>query len=209
MRWPPNPRGRVRLQALWLVLLLLTIVSGCARGRAKTTPDAPTALDVPVPPPRLVDPVDADVPPPARLPEGPARPVPARPRPTPPQTPTPAPARPEASKADAPKPEPAPAEAPKAAEEAPKPAPPSTTLQTTPTGAEGEVERSIRATLTRAASDLARVDYRGLNADARTQYDTAKRFIQQAEEAARAKNLVFAKNLAEKAGALAAQLAGK
>ena len=48
-----------------------------------------------------------------------------------------------------------------------------------------------------------------LNVDARTQYDTAKRFIQQSDGAIRAKNLVFAKNLADKAAALAAQLAGK
>ena len=61
---------------------------------------------------------------------------------------------------------------------------------------------------TRATADLNRVDYRALNADARTQYDTAKRFIRQAEDAVRAKNLVFAKNLADKAAALAAQLAG-
>ena len=112
----------------------------------------------------------------------------------------------EPQKPEPPKPEPAPVEPPKPAEEPPKP---QTTLQTTPAGAEGEVERSIRTTLARAAADLTRVDYRVLNADARTQYDTAKRFIQQAEEAIRAKNLVFAKNLADKAAALAAQLAGR
>ena len=41
-----------------------------------------------------------------------------------------------------------------------------------------------------------------------TQYDTAKRFIRQAEDAMRTKNLLFAKNLADKAAALAAQLGG-
>jgi hypothetical protein len=71
------------------------------------------------------------------------------------------------------------------------------------------MERSIRATLTKASGDLSRVDYRGLNIDARTQYDTAKRFIQQADEAVRAKNLVFAKNLADKAATLAAQLGSR
>jgi len=63
--------------------------------------------------------------------------------------------------------------------------------------------------LTRATTDLNRIDYRALNADARTQYDTAKRFVTQAQEALRAKNLVFARNLADKAAALAVQLAGK
>ena len=88
------------------------------------------------------------------------------------------------------------------------PRPPST-LQTTPTTAEGEVERGIRASLSRANLDLNRIDYRLLNADAKTQYDTAKRFIRQADDAMRAKNLVFAKSLADKAAALAAQLGGK
>ena len=60
--------------------------------------------------------------------------------------------------------------------------------------------------MARAGGDLNRIDYRALNADARTQYDTAKRFIQQAEEAIRAKNLPFAKNLADKAAVLATQL---
>jgi hypothetical protein len=95
------------------------------------------------------------------------------------------------------------------AEEPPKPAAPPTTLQTTPAAEESAVERAIRTTLARATSDLNRVDYRVLNVDARTQYDTAKRFIQQSDTAIRAKNLVFAKNLADKAAALAAQLAGK
>ena len=61
----------------------------------------------------------------------------------------------------------------------------------------------------RATADLNRIDYRALNAEARVQYDTAKRFISQAQEALRAKNLVFARSLADKAAALAAQLAGK
>jgi hypothetical protein len=100
-------------------------------------------------------------------------------------------------------------EPPKPVEEPPKPPTPTTTLQTAPTGTEGENERTTRTLLTRATTDLNRIDYRALNADARTQYDTAKRFVTQAQEALRAKNLVFARNLADKAAALAAQLAGK
>jgi len=85
---------------------------------------------------------------------------------------------------------------------------PNTVLQTTPAAEQGEVERGIRATMTRATAELSRIDYRVLNADARSQYDTAKRFVQQAEDAIRMKNLPFAKNLADKAAALAAQLGG-
>ena len=70
------------------------------------------------------------------------------------------------------------------------------------------MERGIRESLSRATSALNRIDYRVLNADAKTQYDTAKRWIRQADDALRTKNLVFAKNLADKAAALAAQLGG-
>jgi len=73
----------------------------------------------------------------------------------------------------------------------------------------GPRERAVRATMVRATADLNRIDYRVLNADARTQYDTAKRFIQQADDAIRGKNLVLAKNLADKAAAIAAQQAGR
>ena len=95
-------------------------------------------------------------------------------------------------------------EPPKPAEEPPKPPP-----QTAPVGRESEEEQRVRAQLMHATTDLNRIDYRALNADARTQYDTAKRFVTQAEEALRAKNLVFARSVADKAAALAAQLAGK
>jgi hypothetical protein len=145
---------------------------------------------------------DSEAPQPVPLPEEPAH-HPAGQRRTPPPTP-----RPEPPKPEPPKPEPPPqsGEPAKPPEEPPKPA---TTLQTIPAGAEVEVERSIRQQLTRAASDLSRVDYRALNTEARTQYDTAKGLVRQAEDALKVKNLVFARSLADKAAALAAQLAGK
>jgi hypothetical protein len=158
------------------------------------------ALAMPEPPPRDVEPTEVETPPPVPLVTEPSRNTPARPRPVapPPRT---------EPKPEPPKPEPpAPVEAPKPPEE---PAKPPTTLQSTPATAEGEVERGIRASLQRANADLSRVDYRALNADARTQYDTAKRFVRQADDAIRTKNLVFAKNLAEKAATIAAQLAGR
>ena len=156
---------------------------------------------MPPPPPRDVEPSEVvEAPPPVPLATEPARNTPARPRPAPPAP------RPEPPKVEPPKPEATPVEPPKAAEE---PARPPTTLQTTPATAEGEVERGIRASLQHASSDLNRVDYRALNRDARNQYDTAKRFVAQADAAIRTKNLVFAKNLAEKAATIAAQLAGR
>jgi hypothetical protein len=67
-------------------------------------------------------------------------------------------------------------------------------------------EQKIRALLASAARDLGRIDYRSLSVDAQTQYDIARRFKEQAEEALSARNLVFAQQLADKAAALAGQL---
>jgi len=172
------------------------LVSACASAQAKGAAAGPP-LDVPAPPSRVVEPIVAEAPPPLPLPEDP-RPAPVRP--VRPAAPAPAAARPEVARPDA-----TTVEAPKA-DEPPKP---PTTLQTTTAAAEGEVERGIRATLTRATADLARINYRALNAEAKTQYDTARRFIQQADEAIRQKNLVLAKNLADKAAGIAAQQAGR
>ena len=191
-----------------LIGMIGAALSGCATTHANTAPDAPP-LDMPLPPPRAVEAADVEPPPPIALPEEPGRRTPpSNTR----RTPTPSP-RPDATKTDPSKPDvpaasPAPVEAPKPAEEPPKPpAPP--TLQTAPAGREGEEEQRIRAQLQRATTDLNRIDYRALNEDARTQYNTAKRFVTQAEEALHAKNLVFARSVADKAAALAAQLAGK
>jgi hypothetical protein len=183
---------RVLCPPLWLLLFVMAAAaSGCMRARANTLPMSPP-LDVPSPPPRVVLPVEVE----AEAPPSEPGPPPDEPRPTPA-----APARPRPT---------SPVETPRAAEEPPKAAPAAptatTTLQTTPAAKQGEVERAIRATMARASSDLNRIDYRALNADARTQYDTAKRFIEQADDAIRMKNLPFAKNLADKAATLAVQL---
>jgi hypothetical protein len=176
------------------------VLSGCARVHAKAIPDVP-ALDVPAPPPREVEATEVDPPPPVGLVQEPARSVPPR---TPP-APIREQPRPDAPRAEQPKPEQPASETPKPLEEPARP----TTLQTTPVTAEAAVERGIRATLARASNDLNRIDYRVLNADARMQYETAKSFVHQAEEAIHRQNLVFAKTVADKAAALAAQLASK
>jgi outer membrane biosynthesis protein TonB len=190
------------LSALLPFCLATVFISGCVRTQAKITPDGP--LEMPAPPSREVEPIESEAPPPVPLAQEPARSTPARPRPTP--VPTREPSRTEAPKPEPAKPETQPVEPPKPLED---PQRPPTTLQTTPPTAEGEVERLIRAAISKANADLNRVDYRALNNDARNQYDTAKRFIRQADDAMRAKNLVFAKSVADKAAALAAQLAGR
>ena len=181
---------------LFCACLSAAAVSGCTHAAAKTVPSPP--LDMPAPPPRDIEPA------------GPAvvdEPVPSTPLPVPvpPRGPAPRPAPPrEPPRTEAPRDQPR-ADPPRPPVQARPPA----TLQTTPATADEELERGIRATLSRAGADLDRVDYRRLSADARTQYDAAKSFIRQADEAARARNLVFARNLADKALAIATQLSGK
>jgi hypothetical protein len=178
------------------------LTSACIHAQAKTAADVP--LDMPAPPPRVVEVSDPGMPPLVSVPEQPARPEPSRPRPAPPvrtDTRPAEPARPESPRTDAG------TDTTRAATEEPRP--PAAPLQTIPTQQELEMERRIRALLVRASSDLSRVDYRALNTDGRTQYDTAKRFVSQAEDAIKARNLVFAANLADKASTLAATLAGR
>ena len=65
---------------------------------------------------------------------------------------------------------------------------------------------SIRRLISNASRDLARVNYGLLNQDGKAQYDTAKRFMQQAEDALRNGNLVYGGKLADKAATMAAVL---
>jgi len=81
---------------------------------------------------------------------------------------------------------------------------PARVLQTTANA--GEAEQKIRTLLSNAARDLGRIDYRALSVNAQAQYDIARRFKEQAEDALKARNLVFAEQLADKAAALAGQL---
>jgi hypothetical protein len=118
----------------------------------------------------------------------PARPAPKAPTPPPP-------AAPPAQRSDRTDPAPAPP---------PTDVTPPRTLQTT-ANVEA-VERKIRTTLTDASRRLGRIDYRGLSVEGKAQYDIAKRFVEQAEEALVAKNLLFASQLADKASVLAVLL---
>jgi hypothetical protein len=191
---------RTRYCACAVSFVSAVTLSGCFGASAKGVVDSPR-LEMPSPPPRLVETIEPVVQEPVPLVEEPAhQPV----RPPARQATRPETARPEPPKTDGTRGE-APLEAPKT-EDPSKP-----TLQTTPTVADVEVERTIRGVIARANADLGRVNYRALSTDGRTQYDSAIRFIQQAEEALepRTRNLVFARNLADKALALAAQLAGR
>jgi hypothetical protein len=83
--------------------------------------------------------------------------------------------------------------------------PPTVTLKPTP-GSPSTTETSIRDLLGRATHDLGRVNYGSLTVDGKAQYDTARRFVQQSEDALRTGNLVYAGKLADKAATMASVL---
>ncbi len=160
---------------------------GCATARAKT-PVAPTPLVVPAPPPRIIVPPDPEPPPaPPTITE-------VTPKPQTPVRRPPAP-RPE-TKTEAPKP----ADPPTVA-----PAPTATLQPVLPTTA-SEARRQVGEQLERTKTSLKRVNLAMLSAEARSQYDTANRFVAQAAQALDEGNLVFAAKVAEKAASLAASL---
>jgi hypothetical protein len=175
-----------------LLLVVAVVAAGCAKARAHVEPELPS-LEPPPPPPRVVAVYEQEVeatpivePEPAEATETP-RPRPARPQGTRPEGATrPEPTRPEPTAR-------------------PNPSPPALTLKP-PSGTEAKTEASIRGLLDRAGQDLDRVNYAALDPDGRAQYDTARRFRQQAEEALKNRNYVFAGKLADKAATMAAVL---
>jgi hypothetical protein len=196
----------VWMRALCFVALACVALTlpACAKLHARTEPISPP-LEIPSPPPReitateaapltataTVPPATAAADPPAAAPQPPADLASRRPARATPPTAVPAPR--------AEKPEGAPAPA--------RPAqsgPPSPTLQTTPNV--GEAEQKVRATIAQASRDLGRIETRALNAEAKAQFDIARRFVQQAGEALTAQNFVFAGQLADKAATIAALL---
>jgi hypothetical protein len=190
--------NRLAAAVAWTVLA--GSASGCAMLHARARSLGP-ALDVPPPPARVV-PIESQpiVVAPPTVDDVPSR----APEPIPPTTPVPPPPRADREPAPPTRTE-VPADAGAgAATPAPAPATPPPALQTTanPT----EAEQRTRAALENAKRDLGRIDLRRLNSEARSQYEIARRFVQQAEEALKARNPVFAEQLADKAATLAALL---
>ena len=154
---------------------------------------------MPLPPARVFQPAEE---PPQEPPPAPevATVEPPKPAPRPPAR-RPAPARPQAAKPD-PDPPPPVAAAPAAAE-------PARELRAAPSAAgDAAAERQVRDLLQRASRDLGRVDYRKLSNEGKSQYEQARRFAEQADQALKERNFVFAATLADKAATLASQLAG-
>jgi hypothetical protein len=176
----------MRASLAWVVLAAATL-SGCAaKAQARTEVEMPL-LDPPPPPPRVVATYPEELEP-APLPAAVAQePASARPpirliRPE---------IRPETPRTE---PSPPPAER------------PSLTLSPA-AGTEVQTEAAIRTMLVTAARDLGKVNVATLSADRKTQFETARRFLEQAEEALKGHNLVYAGTLADKAVTLAAVFA--
>lgn len=172
------------------ILLLTASLGACAaKAQVLAEPAALPQLDPPPPPLRVVaqyapepEPVVSTPPVETAVPAKPAV-RPSRPE----QRPEPAPAAPDVADAVA------------------RPPAPSLTLTPTP-GSEAQTVAAIRDLLSRATRDLSRVNAASLNADGRAQHESARRFIQQAEEALKTRNVVFAGKLADKAATMAAVL---
>ncbi len=175
------------------VVIFATLAAGCAKARAETVPDGPP-LAMPPPPPRVFLPVDEE-PPLAAAPvvvEPPTTEAPQVPQRRPPRR---------ATTTESEKPEPAPQPAPPAAE-APR------ELRAASTPADAEANKKILALLQVASRNLNQVDYQKLSVAGREQYEQAKSFGEQANEALTQRNYVFAETLADKAAKLASELLG-
>jgi outer membrane biosynthesis protein TonB len=188
------PRAGRLAVAAFCLLPSAFLAAGCASkatAAATTVPDGPP-LAMPEPPPRVILLVEdiPEPPPPAPAPEPT---VTAKP----PVTAKPAAARTEPPVVAAPPPPPP------AATEPPR------EVRSVPSAAAAAEERKVREVTARAAKDLLRVDYQRLSVDGKSQYDQSKRFSEQAEQAIKEKNYVYAMELAEKAARLAGELAGR
>lgn len=184
-----------------LVAVLASLVSACAAAQAKAPADRPT-LDVPEPPPKTIEPTPK--PEPSTTPE-PVGDLPSA-------SPT-APARPNrpASRDTTPRTEPKPPETPPAEQPAAAPPPiaPAPQLRTPGTVDGAEAAKQVRDMIDKAQKSLSSVDFQRLNTAQRGQYNNAKMMLTQAEEQLKGSNFEIARNNAEKAGRIAAELGGR
>lgn len=178
-------------------ICLVATAAACASARGQTRTD-PTPLEIPEPPPRLIEPLPEVAAIPAPEPERREAVPPLPPRTRPPREAVPAnriEPKPDASKSSEPIP----------AVEPPPPAPPRAEL-TTP---DSVGDKNVREIIDRASRVLGRVDYQKLAKEGQEQYNTGMRFIEQAKEALEARNLIAAKYLADKADTIAKELTGR
>jgi hypothetical protein len=180
-----------------LFAVTAAVGAGCARGTPVVAP-TPVVLNVPPAPPRVI------AVPPERIVTVDITPV-EETADTPPERvsrPTP---RADSNARQA-SPAAAETEAETAAAAPSAPPPPAATapvLRTPQTADESEADRRIREVLARTSATLGRVNPATLAREARTQHETARRFVDQAQAALIERNFVFASYLADKAETLA------
>lgn len=192
IRWSRNSG-----QGAVVCAVALLLGGGCAKPRAASVPTAPP-LEVPAPPARVFLPPEEPLPAEASVPETPVPAIaPAVPRP-----PSPRRAGGPAGETET-RPDSAPAGAANGSPD------PSRELRAGSAAADAQAERAVRDTLARSMRDLGRVNVSRLSADGRAQFEQARRFSQQAEQALAARNFFFAATLADKAASLAADLVGR
>jgi hypothetical protein len=183
-----------------LLFALIVPAMACASARAQTPPVDHPPMAVPPVPPRTIEPIPPSEPVPlepvAEMPTTPANP----PRPRPPQR-DPARTDPKVEIKPETPPDPATAQPPAA-----QPVPP---LRPQGSADGPEMARQVRETIDRAKKMLDSIDAGTLSAERKLNYDTARDFIKQAEEAITQEKLVFAKSLAERAEGVAKQLGGR
>lgn len=187
------------------VLLALTtsaaLSAACITSRAQTPAERP-ALDVPKPPDRVIAQVPPPEPPPPAI--EPVEDIPANIKPnSPTKTNKPAPKpNQEPPKPDAKAAETAPPVDPAAAQ--PQPVTPQ--LKLPEAGDAGVLSRQIRDMIERTRRVLGQTSRAKLPPLRQKAFDDASLFVKQAEDALNANNLVFAKELAEKAERLSKDL---
>jgi type IV secretory pathway VirB10-like protein len=182
-----------------VVAALSLAATGCTRKVIAAAPP-PVPLAVPSVPPRIVGPVVVPEERPQPVAEAPAIPE---------QRPAPRPARrPPDPAAETAVEDPQRARV-EGAEPAASPATPAPLLRTRETANDVEAAKKVQDMLRRAEQNLARVNYRGLSANGKQQADTARRFITQAGDALKARQLTFALSLADKAEALSTALVNR
>ena len=164
------------------------LACGCASNPARASAAVP--LDVPEPPPRQpIPPVPVTAAPPDATTAPPTvrtNPPPQAAPPVPPAVAAPAPVQPPAT---APTPLP--------------PAAPAADLQSAGTSGRTLTRSQVLELLNRTKGKLGRIDRRKLSAGKSADYDSAQRFLEQAEGAVKANNLLLAQSSAEKADTLA------
>lgn len=187
------------MKKIFVLIALVLPAAACATARAHVPPEDRPALVVPPVPPRVIEPLPILEPQAIEaVPDLPAEPAsPPRPRPAAPNRPA-TESKPEVKPDTVPDPAIAP------------PAPPPVSQLRTPATAEApEAARQIREVIDRATRLLNSTVRDSLSNDRQANYDAARSWLQQADEALKKNNLELAKSLADRAEQIAKLLSAR